>query len=109
MRSYPVLQQPLLCADWQAGFCVQDIAGTVSTMHMSPYADCLAIITEEDPSVISIFSWNLSTVIKDLEQFQTSIATGTGLVTNFDIAWNSSSLGIAHRLEQLIAWNSSTS
>eukprot|EP00117_Sycon_ciliatum_P033814 scpid24686/ scgid0896/ len=81
MRSYPVLQQPLLCADWQAGFCVQDIAGTVSTMHMSPYADCLAIITEEDPSVISIFSWNLSTVIKDLEQFQTSIATGTGLVT----------------------------
>ena len=21
MRSYPVLQQPLLCADWQAGFC----------------------------------------------------------------------------------------
>ena len=25
---------------------VQDIAGTVSTMHMSPYADCLAIITE---------------------------------------------------------------
>ncbi|XP_065194660.1 uncharacterized protein LOC135825945 isoform X2 [Sycon ciliatum] len=46
-----------------------------------PGSHPVAMAVPEDPSVISIFSWNLSTVIKDLEQFQTSIATGTGLVT----------------------------